>query len=68
MNTEIQVSFQIKVLSGYMTKSGIAGPHGNFIFRFERNLSMKQRQTHRYSGQTYGCQGVEEREGLEVRS
>ena len=34
MNTEVHGSFQIKVLSGYMTKSGIAGPHGNFIFGF----------------------------------
>ena len=38
MNTEIHVSFFIFVSSGYMPRSGIAGPHGGFIPNFLRNF------------------------------
>ena len=38
MNVGVHRSFQIIVLSGYMPRSGIAGPYGNFIFSFLRNL------------------------------
>ena len=38
MNVEEYISFCIKVLSGYMTRSGIAGSYGNSIFSFTRNL------------------------------
>ena len=38
MNVEEHISFWIKVLSGYMTRSGIAGSYGNSIFSFPRNL------------------------------
>ena len=36
MNTEVHVSFQIIVFSGYIPRSGIAGSYGNFIFSFLR--------------------------------
>ena len=38
MNTEVHVSFQIIVFSGYMHRSGIARSYGNSIFKFLRNL------------------------------
>ena len=38
MNIRLNVSFQIIVLSGYMSRSGIAGSHGNSSFSFLRNL------------------------------
>ena len=67
MNVGVHVSFQIIVLSGYMPRSGTAGSYGNPIFCFLRNLSMKQKQTHRYRGQTLsGCGGEWDREGLGV--
>ena len=34
MNTGVHVSFQIMVLSGYMSKSGVAESHGSYIFSF----------------------------------
>ena len=37
MNIGVHVSFQIRVFSGYMSSSGIAGPYGNSIFSFLRN-------------------------------
>ena len=36
-NMGVQVSFQIWILSGYMSRSGIAGSHSNSIFIFLRN-------------------------------
>ena len=38
MNIGVHVSFQIRVLSGYMPRSGIAGSYGNFALSFLRNL------------------------------
>ena len=38
VNTRVHVSFQIIVLSRYMSKSGIAGSYGKSIFSFPRNL------------------------------
>uniref|UniRef100_A0A8W4F9Q8 Uncharacterized protein n=1 Tax=Sus scrofa TaxID=9823 RepID=A0A8W4F9Q8_PIG len=38
MNIWVHVSFSRKVLSGYMPKSGIAGPYGSSIFSFLRYL------------------------------
>ena len=38
MNTGMHVFFRIIVLSGYISRSGIAGSYGNSIFSFLRNL------------------------------
>ena len=38
MNNGIHVSFSVLVSSGYMPRSGIAGPYGGFIPSFLRNL------------------------------
>ena len=38
MNIGVHVSFWVMVFSGYMPRSGIAGPYGNPIFSFLRNL------------------------------
>ena len=38
MNIGVHVSFSIKVLSGYLPGSGIAGSYGSSIFSFQRNL------------------------------
>ena len=37
MNNGIHVSFSILVSSGYMPRSGIAGPYGGFISSFLRS-------------------------------
>ena len=38
LNIGVHVCFQIIVLSGYMTRSGIAGSYGNSLFGLLRNL------------------------------
>ena len=38
MNNGIHVSFSILVCSGYIPRSGIAGPYAGFILSFLRNL------------------------------
>ena len=38
VNIGVHISFQIMVFSGYMSRSGIAGSYGNYIFSFLRNL------------------------------
>ena len=38
MNTGVHVSFSMKVLSGYMPRSGIAGSYGSSKYRFLRYL------------------------------
>ena len=47
INTGVHVSFQIRVFSGYMPRSGIAGFYGNAIFSF-----LKNRHTILLSGST----------------
>uniref|UniRef100_A0A8D0YKJ6 Uncharacterized protein n=1 Tax=Sus scrofa TaxID=9823 RepID=A0A8D0YKJ6_PIG len=38
MNMWVHVTFLRKVLSGYMSKSGIAGSYGSSMYRFLRDL------------------------------
>ena len=38
MNTRVHVSFSRKVLSGYMPKSGVAGPYGGSLYSFLREV------------------------------
>ena len=38
MNTGVHVSFSMKVLSGYMPSSGIAGSYGSSVFSFLKYL------------------------------
>ena len=38
MNIGVHLSFSMKTLSGYMSRSGIAGSYSSFIFSFLRNL------------------------------
>ena len=38
VNNDIHVSFSILVFSGYMPRSGTAGPYGGFISSFLRHL------------------------------
>ena len=38
MNMRVHVSFSRKVLSGYMPKSGVAGPYGGSLYSFLREV------------------------------
>ena len=38
VNAEVHLSFQVRVLSGYVPRSGIARSYGNINFGFLRNL------------------------------
>ena len=44
MNIEVHVHFLVRVWSRYMSRSGTAGPYGNSMFSFWRNLLTDSRE------------------------